>query len=248
MIQGELCNSLLKDTLYTFSFNIEIPKYKHYRAFIRFTNTPQVKATSTKKSFKKSYILLCQRGINQFEYQAQGHEKFFQIIIVPVLNAFKFKKMIIITNIGLYGKQKCLVNEAMYKPINNVTISHDTLSSRQLDIDTVRIYEDFVFNFDSYNLSDSGLWVLHEIVKNIDDLNRVAKIEFVGHTDSVGSEEYNLALSRRRAYEVMETMKNLLPESIEYDCSGRGESALLRTSPADSKKQRRVEIIIKYKR
>lgn len=70
--------------------------------------------------------------------------------------------------------------------------------------------------------------------------------ELEGHTDSIGSEPYNLGLSQRRA----ESVANYLAEKFEIDpqrllTAGRGESQPIASNETDEgrQKNRRVQIV-----
>ena len=77
-------------------------------------------------------------------------------------------------------------------------------------------------------------------------LGRSRSIEFaiaiIGHTDGLGDDDYNLALSQRRA----EAVKSYLVSTYNVDPSrlvtvGRGESELLDAANPESPINRRVE-------
>ncbi|MBN1182350.1 MAG: OmpA family protein [Bacteroidales bacterium] len=110
-------------------------------------------------------------------------------------------------------------------------------------------YLNFAYNSDILDSSQKNKTILSEIIKFIKNIDRISSITVVGHTDSDGSEEYNLDLSYRRA-------KHSL-ESILTDCdsitnlisaSGRGEQEPLvpNDSEENKAKNRRVEIKIEY--
>ncbi|MCV6637420.1 OmpA family protein [Candidatus Albibeggiatoa sp. nov. NOAA] len=62
------------------------------------------------------------------------------------------------------------------------------------------LYADFVFPFNSAQLTDNAKQFLDNMAQAIiKNQNRIVKIYLVGHTDSVGNPEYNLQLSKRRA-------------------------------------------------
>lgn len=63
-----------------------------------------------------------------------------------------------------------------------------------------RVESDVIFGFDSVNLTSAGRDTLRDIVSQIQS-NQVnlQQVEVVGHTDAIGTRQYNLALSQRRA-------------------------------------------------
>jgi outer membrane protein OmpA-like peptidoglycan-associated protein len=68
-----------------------------------------------------------------------------------------------------------------------------------------------------------------------------------GHTDNVGTEEYNLDLSERRALSVKEALIKVGVEAARIDTLGLGESAPItdNSTAAGRLKNRRVEIVIR---
>lgn len=104
---------------------------------------------------------------------------------------------------------------------------------------------DTFFDFDKDTLKPEGRQVLDQVAAQVDTINLETLIA-VGHTDSIGTEEYNQGLSERRAASV----KNyLVSKGIPADriyTEGKGE-----TSPVASNatregraQNRRVEIEI----
>ena len=70
------------------------------------------------------------------------------------------------------------------------------------------------------------------------------KVEIAGHTDSVGSSEYNQELSRKRAEVVRDYLLDLGVGSDQLTARGYGESSPLRSNetPAGRERNRRVEV------
>ena len=101
------------------------------------------------------------------------------------------------------------------------------------------------FDWDSYRLSQASL----NVIKQASDAYRAkgnARITATGHTDTSGSEQYNMALSLRRANAVKDALvRNGVPASA-IAVIGRGEQGLLvQTGPNVREPQnRRVEILV----
>ena len=69
-------------------------------------------------------------------------------------------------------------------------------------LDQKYILEDLLFDYDSYKLTESVknfLFLYAQWLKQNDEIN----IRIEGHTDSVGSDNYNMTLSENRANEVL---------------------------------------------
>jgi len=101
------------------------------------------------------------------------------------------------------------------------------------------------FEFDSDKLKKEAFPILDNIVKTLNaDTSKKAVIK--GHTDNIGSIEYNLDLSKRRAESVRKYLvsKGIAPERLT--CYGYGESMPIATNETEEgrAKNRRVEIYI----
>ena len=87
---------------------------------------------------------------------------------------------------------------------------------------TYTLSGDFLFDFDKHNLTKQGEEVLKDLSGKIKEMTDVKEVKVAGYTDRLGSDSYNLALSKRRA----ETVANRLQELGVNNLSavGMGES------------------------
>lgn len=101
------------------------------------------------------------------------------------------------------------------------------------------------FPFNSYKLSSSALAALDEMVKYIKDSGNVT-VTINGHTDRVGSDQYNMELSLQRARFVAKALVTAgVPESmIKYFGFGESDPAVPTEDQVAEPKNRRVEIYI----
>ncbi|MFC3417706.1 OmpA family protein [Algoriphagus hitonicola] len=102
-----------------------------------------------------------------------------------------------------------------------------------------------LFGFDQSTLSPEATTNLQNLattLKKYEDTN----IMIEGHTDSVGEEDYNLSLSRDRAYSVQSYLGNLGVSSPRMTSTGYGESMPLDSNETDMDRaqNRRVEVAI----
>ena len=65
--------------------------------------------------------------------------------------------------------------------------------------ETVTLGTDALFAFDRYDLKPAGRARLDRLADDIGKAERVSAIKIVGHTDSKGTEAYNMRLGQRRA-------------------------------------------------
>jgi outer membrane protein OmpA-like peptidoglycan-associated protein len=110
---------------------------------------------------------------------------------------------------------------------------------------------DLLFDYDSANLRPGATASLQKLGRLI-QRNPQAVFRVEGHTDSFGSDQYNMDLSQRRA----ETVKAWLVENMSIDqvrvqTQGYGKTHLI--VPADrsvdeQQLNRRVEIVIRTKK
>jgi outer membrane protein OmpA-like peptidoglycan-associated protein len=99
------------------------------------------------------------------------------------------------------------------------------------------------FDFDKYDLKPESFLELDRVVKILKD-NPDVSIHIEGHTDSIGTEEYNLQLSRKRAESVRNYLvsKGISPERITI--FGFGASMPIATNQTEEGRalNRRVEV------
>lgn len=113
---------------------------------------------------------------------------------------------------------------------------------------------DILFDFDKWAIKKEADATLLKLAEGIEEL-RKKKIIIEGHTDSKGSEDYNLKLSQKRAEAVKGWFisKGVLKE-IEFETKGYGESKPVAPNtktdgsdnPEGRTRNRRVEIRIPY--
>lgn len=91
---------------------------------------------------------------------------------------------------------------------------------------TMNLRTDVLFAFNSAKLSGRAKSVLDEAAQEIKAKADPDKrpLTFDGHTDSKGSDSYNLKLSRQRAEAVMGEMKKRLGNAFTYSAHGKGEA------------------------
>ena len=87
--------------------------------------------------------------------------------------------------------------------------------------------------------------VLNEAAALLQQHERVV-VEVAGHTDSVGSDEYNQGLSERRADSVREYLTSKGVKASRLSSRGYGESRPIESNDTDEGRaeNRRVELII----
>jgi outer membrane protein OmpA-like peptidoglycan-associated protein len=132
---------------------------------------------------------------------------------------------------------------------SEIVIPHDS-SSKTMEVEKMPIPESmliyFAFDkseFNSGNISDK---YLNESFKYLDK-NLQAKLSITGHTDAVGSDEYNLSLGFRRAQSVQSYFegKGIPANRINVESRGKKEPADNNSTSTGRAKNRRTVITIK---
>jgi OmpA-OmpF porin, OOP family len=103
-----------------------------------------------------------------------------------------------------------------------------------------------LFDFDKSNINDAGQAVINQILADIQARGGSVNVSATGYADRAGSEEYNLALSLRRADSVREA---LIAGGVSADAittAGRGESenAVPTADGVKEQANRRVEVVL----
>lgn len=121
----------------------------------------------------------------------------------------------------------------------------EALAARETADGMVMTLGDFVFDSASANIKQAAIDNFHKILEFIDGYpDRSIRIE--GHTDSSGSEAFNLSLSHDRADAVKSLLVEYGIDALRIEAIGMGESLPVadNNSEAGKAKNRRVEIII----
>ncbi|WP_279117801.1 autotransporter outer membrane beta-barrel domain-containing protein [Fusobacterium varium] len=100
------------------------------------------------------------------------------------------------------------------------------------------------FTFDNSNLTEDGKKVIRIISEEINKNNKKGKLTIEGHTDSIGTAEYNQKLSEKRAKSVEKEFKENLKTEINYETKGYGKNKPTadNSTPEGRAKNRRVDI------
>jgi OmpA-OmpF porin, OOP family len=108
------------------------------------------------------------------------------------------------------------------------------------------ILDNVLFDFDKTAIKPDGAKVLDRLIAFLKE-NRDSKVELEGHTDSVGTDQYNQGLSERRAASVRDYVVKGGVDQGRLSMRGFGESKpIADNKTADGRaKNRRVEIKVR---
>ncbi len=117
------------------------------------------------------------------------------------------------------------------------------LQDESLKID---VSSEVSFDFDSASLKPAFLPTLDKVASILSRYPKTT-VTVIGHTDNIGSEAYNQALSERRARSVMNYLIDHGVAASRLNAVGRGESQPRATNATEAGRQlnRRVEILIR---
>jgi outer membrane protein OmpA-like peptidoglycan-associated protein len=138
-------------------------------------------------------------------------------------------------------QQRCIM---VQEKKDDQVVEKQIIVSESEDLPCVNLKVEF--DFDSYAIRPDSYYLLGELGEALKDSRVKNKpVMIIGHTDSDGSEQYNLSLSLNRALAV----KHYLVGSFGIDeyqlrTIGYGEAMPLvfNTSPENKQKNRRVEV------
>lgn len=105
----------------------------------------------------------------------------------------------------------------------------------------VPVFSNVLFDFDKSNLRPEGREVVNSVVNSL-QANPNDTLTVVGHTDSIGTDEYNMGLGQRRANTVRDAIVAGGINANRVNAVSRGESepAVPNDSPANRQLNRRV--------
>lgn len=99
------------------------------------------------------------------------------------------------------------------------------------------------FNFDRYNLTAAAMKQVKEIAAEMNS-KPYAEVVLVGHTDLVGTEAYNMELSKKRAITVRDQLKKLGVNDGRIVAKYAGESQPAVPTKHRERRNRRVYVVL----
>jgi len=102
-----------------------------------------------------------------------------------------------------------------------------------------------LFDFDKAELKPSGKKKIEEYREQVRaEMSQASKVKIIGHTDSRGSDEYNMKLSVRRAEAVRDYLIAIGVDASKLEVSGMGETMPVADNGTEEgrQKNRRVEV------
>ena len=115
----------------------------------------------------------------------------------------------------------------------------------KIENNQVHIQSNMQFDFNSYELRDEYLEALNSLVKLLNQYFDI-QLQLVGHTDKVGTTEYNMDLSVTRAQAIKNylTSQNIHAQRISVEGKGNQEPLFPENDEKAKAQNRRVEFIL----
>lgn len=153
---------------------------------------------------------------------------------------------------GVFIKSHSLISSGKLQPIAPYLKSEIERRKHLIGFDRMKILGDTVgfdktihFDFNSYEILPEDTTSLNEIADLLKQFFD-AKLKLIGHTDDVGSDEYNMDLSLMRAKSVSEYLQKQGLKKNRLETSGKGKRQPVTRSQTDEarRQNRRVEFLI----
>lgn len=247
-IEAPLIQTLEKDSLYKVELslcldaesNIAIKNFgilftqspmQYEKDFKLFTSRPQVEYNSTYLDSTHSWMTL------QSLYKAQGFEKYIALgnfksdkltitkKMNPVVQKGKKKKWDLVAgesssyyyidDIIIEKTPRIRTEEIMTKKEKEVIT--DTFNINKIKIDSAIVLKNIIFEFDKYDLLPQSFVEIDKVYKLMTS-NPTIRIKLEGHTDNIGSYDFNLRLSLKRVESVVKYLveKGINPNRVEF--------------------------------
>jgi outer membrane protein OmpA-like peptidoglycan-associated protein len=118
-----------------------------------------------------------------------------------------------------------------------------TVSRRGNDL-VLELPADVTFAFDKADIQPRFVGTLNAVARALGTY-RATDVEIIGHTDSIGSDQYNLALSERRGRSVADFLVDRAadPSRLVVEAMGKSEPIASNATIAGRAANRRVEIV-----
>jgi len=103
-------------------------------------------------------------------------------------------------------------------------------------------FEPIYFDHDKSEIRPEHYEYLNKMARILDGIHDL-RVEVIGHTDAVGTDEYNIGLSKRRAKAIKDYFKSqgIEPDKLEIDFKGERQPVDSNNTPDGKQRNRRVD-------
>lgn len=153
---------------------------------------------------------------------------------------------------GVFIKSRSLKSIGKLQPIGPYLKSEIEKRMHLIGANRIRVTGDTVgfdktinFDFNSYEILPDDTTALNEVAGLLEQFFD-ARLRLIGHTDDVGSDEYNMDLSRMRSRSVADylIMRGIDKKRIATEGRGKRQPLTYGQTDAERRKNRRVEFLI----
>jgi len=259
-LQCRLTEPLVKDSTYRIGFRYKLSPYSRYcvdrigllmeDSVVKLANDQVMRRMPTFEIVHDS-ALNKQTGYWEkafFEYRANGGEQFV------VIGNFADNQATAVYHLQFGDAPEEMLQVSSYYYIDDVTVAAKfppdgimlpvlpEFAPEQVELNKTYVLNNIQFEFDSYKLKRSSFETLEVLATWLEEHAGV-RVILSGHTDDVGSEKYNLALSRNRAASVAAYLisRGIEPGRIEKLGYGEGRPVAPGTTEQARAINRRVE-------
>lgn len=266
-LQAELSAPLMKDKKYRVSFYVSLAERSDFavKEFGILFSKDKIEIPVKKELSKKH---LYKETTNKYTFMEVGYSNFYSdtkewIQVYTQFTAKGTERFMTLGNFKnnsrtrLFKTKKSAKRGAYYyldmvmvEPLDKGNVvSNSSVDAKNIDgtfeLDKTHVFENLLFEFDRFRLHDPAkkeMLALYEYLNKEDAL----KITIDGHTDSVGSDTYNLWLSKKRAEAVAHHLLKLGLGKDRIQWQGHGGSKPIATNDNEQgrRQNRRVEFVI----
>lgn len=252
-LTAELKESLIPGQKYVFSFQVSLADESQYGVNefgILFTDKPP--SFQTKRNIplnlmtrKKSYNYSLIRNHEFFANKKEWTE------VTGVYIADGTERFLTIGNFNGNSKTRLLNTGKNLRKVAYYYVDMFFVGPLKASyvLDEVYVFENLTFDTDGYSIADEGEAQLNDLVEYL-KAHRGFTVSVYGHTDDMGTKEYNKALSQKRAKTVADFLieKGVRSNRIIWRGYGDGSPVVKNETEANREKNRRVEFVLSRKK
>lgn len=266
-LQAELSTPLIKDKKYRVSFYVSLAERSDYavKEFGILFSKDKIEIP-VKKELSKKHLY----GIttNKYTFMEVGYSNFYSdtkdwIQVYTQFTAKGTERFMTMGNFKRNARTRLFktkksakhgayyyVDMVMVEALDKVdVVSNSSVSDKKVDVDfeldKTHVFENLLFEFDRFRLHDPAKKEMLALYEYLNEESSFS-ITIGGHTDSVGSDAYNLWLSKKRAEAVAHHLLKLGLDKDRIQWQGYGGSQPIATNDNELGRQqnRRVEFVI----
>ncbi|WP_209404270.1 OmpA family protein [Pseudozobellia sp. WGM2] len=264
-LQAELNGPLIKGEKYQISFYVSLAERSDFaiKEFGMLLAKEAINLTTKKVLSKK---LLYQQKENDYSFMEIGYSNFYSdtqdwILVHTqfvakgterylIMGNFKSNKRTRLFKTKRNAKQGAYYYVDMFKltkvqPTNTTVKEVGLKTSLQIELDKTHVFENVLFKFDKFKITSKAETELKGVFEYLLQ-NEQARITINGHTDNIGSKDYNYRLSTQRARIVAEHLIKMGLDKGRVVYQGYGGEKPIASNKTEVGRQqnRRVEFII----